>query len=156
MTLLSVNVDHIATLRQARGVDYPDPVIAARIAEEAGAAGITVHLRADQRHIQLDDVERLRPQVRGKLNLEMSTTEEMMAAALDLRPDQITLVPERPEEITTEGGLDLLNHLESVAVLGVRCGLAAWGYNGERECERAAHLGHMVCTLDEVEHQLFD
>ena len=120
MTLLSVNVDHIATLRQARGVDYPDPVVAARIAEDAGASGITVHLRADQRHIQLDDVERLRPRMRGKLNLEMSTTEEMMTAALALRPDQITLVPERPEEITTEGGLDLLSHLESVGTAATR------------------------------------
>jgi pyridoxine 5-phosphate synthase len=110
VTLLSVNVDHIATLRQARGVDYPDPVVAARIAEDAGAAGITVHLRADQRHIQHHDVERLRPEVRGKLNLEMAATEAMLAAAFVLRPDQITLVPERPEEVTTEGGLDLLNH----------------------------------------------
>ena len=116
MTRLSVNVDHIATLRQARGLQYPDPVIAARIAEAAGAAGITVHLRADRRHIQLDDVERLRREVRGKLNLEMAATDEMLGVALESKPDQVTLVPERPQEITTEGGLDLLTHLESIAV----------------------------------------
>jgi pyridoxine 5-phosphate synthase len=108
MTLLSVNVDHIATLRQARGLDYPDPVQAARLAEEAGAAGITVHLRADRRHIQTHDVSRLRAQVRGKLNLEMAATREMFDIALEIRPDQVTLVPERPEEVTTEGGLNLV------------------------------------------------
>ena len=107
MTLLSVNVDHIATLRQARGVDYPDPVDAARIAEEAGASGITVHLRGDRRHIQDRDVTRLRARVKGKLNLEMAATGEMRDIALEVRPDQVTLVPERPEEVTTEGGLDL-------------------------------------------------
>lgn len=104
---LSVNVDHIATLRQARGAIYPDPVEAAEIAERAGASGITAHLRGDRRHIQDDDVRRLRERVSGKLNLEISTSEEMLRLALDLRPDQVTLVPERPDEITTEGGLDL-------------------------------------------------
>ncbi len=104
---LSVNVDHVATLRQARRTPYPDPVDAARIAEQAGAAGITVHLRVDRRHIQDHDVERLRGTVAGKLNLEMSTAPEMLAVALRVKPDQVTLVPERAEEITTEGGLDL-------------------------------------------------
>jgi pyridoxine 5-phosphate synthase len=104
---LSVNVDHVATLRQARRTPYPDPVEAARIAEAAGAAGITVHLRVDRRHIQDRDVERLRDTVAGKLNLEMSTAPEMLSLALRVKPDQVTLVPERPEEITTEGGLDL-------------------------------------------------
>lgn len=104
---LSVNVDHVATLRQARGTTYPDPLEAARLAEEAGASGITVHLRADRRHIQDDDVERLRAAVRGKLNLEMAATDEMVEIARRLRPHQVTLVPERPEEVTTEGGLDL-------------------------------------------------
>ena len=104
---LSVNVDHVATVRQARRAPYPDPVAAAAIAEDAGARGITVHLRSDRRHIQDDDVRRLRRSVRGKLNLEMAATEEMLGIALDLRPDQVTLVPERPEEVTTEGGLDL-------------------------------------------------
>lgn len=104
---LGVNVDHVATLRQARGTDYPDPVEAARLAERAGAAGITVHLRADRRHIQEEDVARLRASVRGKLNLEISTRPEMVEVALARRPHQVTLVPERPEELTTEGGLDL-------------------------------------------------
>lgn len=105
---LSVNVDHIATLRQARKTAYPDPVEAARLAEEAGAAGITVHLRMDRRHIQDSDVERLRGTVKGKLNLEMSIAEEMVAVALRIKPDQVTLVPEKPEEVTTEGGLNLV------------------------------------------------
>lgn len=105
---LSVNVDHVATLRQARRTPYPDPVEAARLAEDAGAAGITAHLRVDRRHIQDGDVERLRASVRGKLNLEMSTSEEMLRVALRVKPDQVTLVPERPEEVTTEGGLNLL------------------------------------------------
>jgi pyridoxine 5-phosphate synthase len=104
---LSVNVDHVATLRQARRAGYPDPVEAARIAEQAGAAGITVHLRGDRRHIQERDVAELRAAVRGKLNLEMAATEEMLGLALELRPDQATLVPERADELTTEGGLDL-------------------------------------------------
>ncbi len=108
-TLLSVNVDHIATLRQARGVEYPDPVDAARIAEGAGADGITVHLRQDRRHIQDGDLRRLRESVRGKLNLEISTSREMISIAVDARPDQVTLVPENPGEVTTEGGLDLLS-----------------------------------------------
>ena len=107
MAKLSVNVDHIATLRQARGVVYPDPVEAARLAEAAGAVGITVHLRGDRRHIQVRDVVDLRDAVRGKLNLEMAPTEEMVGIALDVSPDQVTLVPERPDEVTTEGGLDL-------------------------------------------------
>jgi pyridoxine 5-phosphate synthase len=105
---LSVNVDHVATLRQARRTSYPDPVEAARLAEAAGASGITAHLRVDRRHIQDTDVERLRGTVKGKLNLEMSTSEEMLRVALRVKPDQVTLVPERPEEVTTEGGLNLL------------------------------------------------
>ncbi len=104
---LSVNVDHVATLRQARRTTYPDPLEAARLAEQAGAAGITVHLRADRRHIQDHDVERLREVVRGKLNLEMAASDEMVSIASRLRPHQVTLVPERAEEVTTEGGLDL-------------------------------------------------
>ncbi|MEM7479974.1 MAG: pyridoxine 5'-phosphate synthase [Acidobacteriota bacterium] len=106
-TLLSVNIDHVATLRQARRAAYPDPVEAAAIAEEAGAHGITVHLRGDRRHIQDHDVERLRPAVQGKLNLEIAAEPEMLALALQWQPDQVTLVPERPDEVTTEGGLDL-------------------------------------------------
>lgn len=111
---LQVNVDHVATLRQARRSPYPDPVEAARIAEEAGASGITVHLRSDRRHIQEEDVRRLRKSVRGRLNLEMAVTGEMLAIALELAPHQVTLVPERPEEVTTEGGLDLAGRREEV------------------------------------------
>ena len=104
---LHVNVDHVATLRQARGVSYPDPVWAASLCELAGADGITVHLREDRRHIQDRDVELLRKTVRGVLNLEMAATPEMVDKAIAIRPDIVTLVPERREERTTEGGLDV-------------------------------------------------
>jgi pyridoxine 5-phosphate synthase len=114
MSVLSVNVDHVATVRQARGAEYPDPVEAARIAEDAGAIGITVHLRGDRRHISDRDVIELRRSVRGKLNLEMAATEEMISIAHEVRPDQITLVPERPEEVTTEGGLDIVTNREGL------------------------------------------
>lgn len=105
---LGVNIDHIATLRQARRTVEPDPVAAAVLAELAGADGITVHLREDRRHIQDRDVRLLRQTVRTHLNLEMAATPEMVAIALDIRPDYVTLVPERRQEITTEGGLDIL------------------------------------------------
>ena len=108
MTRLSVNVDHVATLRQARGTTYPSPVEVARLAEASGASGITVHLRGDRRHIQDQDLSELRQSVRGKLNLEMAASEEMISIALGQRTDQVTLVPERPGEVTTEGGLDLI------------------------------------------------
>lgn len=111
---LSVNIDHVATLRQARRSPYPDPVEAAELAEQAGAAGITAHLRCDRRHIQDDDVRRLRQHVRGKLNLEISLAEEMLALAEETRPDQVTLVPERPEEVTTEGGLDVVRGADAI------------------------------------------
>lgn len=111
---LSVNVDHVATLRQARGGAEPDPTRAAALALDAGAAGITVHLREDRRHIQDEDVRRLRAMGRGELNLEMALTEEMLAIALDLGPERSTLVPERREELTTEGGLDLMRHAPAV------------------------------------------
>jgi pyridoxine 5-phosphate synthase len=125
MAKLSVNVDHIATLRQARRTPFPDPVEAARVAEEAGASGITVHLRMDRRHIQDSDVERLRESVRGKLNLEMSISAEMLKAAIRLRPHQVTLVPERPEEVTTEGGLNLIFYGRRIAEVAEQ--LAAHG-----------------------------
>lgn len=115
MTKLGVNVDHIATIRQARRALEPDPVAAAVLAELAGADGITVHLRGDRRHIQDTDVERLRQTVTTRLNLEMASTPEMVRIALKLRPDQVTLVPERPREITTEGGLDVLKNLKPIA-----------------------------------------
>ena len=105
---LGVNVDHVATLRQARRVPDPDPVQAAILAELGGADGITVHLRSDRRHIQDRDVEILRQVVKTRLNLEMAATQEMLKIALTAKPHQATLVPERREEITTEGGLDIV------------------------------------------------
>jgi pyridoxine 5-phosphate synthase len=127
---LGVNVDHVATLRQARGVDYPDPVEAALVAEEAGADGITVHLREDRRHIQDADVERLRARLRVPLNLEMAVTEAMVAVAARIRPPHACLVPERREELTTEGGLDVVRHharvrdaVVKLAAVGIRVSL---------------------------------
>ena len=105
MVRLYVNVDHVATLRQQRGTRYPDPVAAATLCELAGADGITVHLREDRRHIQDRDVRVLRETVAGVLNLEMAATEEMLRIALAVKPDFCTLVPEKREERTTEGGL---------------------------------------------------
>ncbi|MCT7960675.1 pyridoxine 5'-phosphate synthase [Laspinema sp. D1] len=107
MATLGVNIDHIATIRQARGTVEPDPVAAATLVELAGADGITVHLREDRRHIQDRDVRLLRETVRTHLNLEMAATDEMVKIALDIKPDYVTLVPERREELTTEGGLDV-------------------------------------------------
>jgi pyridoxine 5-phosphate synthase len=104
---LYINIDHIATLRQARRSIYPDPVAGAAICEHAGADGITAHLREDRRHIQDDDVERLATSVTTVLNLEMACTGEMLALAERIKPHQVTLVPERREEVTTEGGLDV-------------------------------------------------
>jgi pyridoxine 5-phosphate synthase len=115
MTKLGVNIDHIATIRQARQAVEPDPIAAAIIAELAGADGITVHLRGDRRHIQGSDVRRLREAVTTRLNLEMSTTAEMVRIACELHPDQATLVPEKENEITTEGGLDVIAHADAVA-----------------------------------------
>lgn len=107
MSKLGVNVDHVATVRQARGTSEPDPVTAAALAELAGAEGITVHLREDRRHIQDRDVELLRRTVKTRLNLEMAATDEMVGIALKIVPDCVTLVPEKREELTTEGGLDV-------------------------------------------------
>lgn len=104
---LGVNIDHIATVRQARGTRYPDPLFAAFQAAEAGADGITMHLREDRRHIQDRDVYRVREHVDCRLNLEMAATDEMIAIAEDLQPQDCCLVPERREELTTEGGLDV-------------------------------------------------
>lgn len=105
---LCVNIDHIATVRQARLETVPDPVEAARLAEKAGAIGITAHLREDRRHIQDADVLRLRRMVKGKLNLEMAATPAMVSFARNLLPDEVTLVPEKRQELTTEGGLDVV------------------------------------------------
>src|SRR5512137_1415413 len=112
---LGVNVDHVATLRQARRAAYPDPVAAAMLAELAGAGEITIHLREDRRHIQDRDLEVMRKTVTTRLNLEMAATQEMVRIAHEARPDQVTLVPERREELTTEGGLDVVRGRETVA-----------------------------------------
>ena len=106
--LLSINIDHVATLRNARGGSLPDPVVAAGIAERAGADGIVCHLREDRRHIRDTDVVRLRKAVATKLDLEMAATPEIIAIALKIRPDLVTIVPERRAELTTEGGLDVV------------------------------------------------
>ncbi|HXV22223.1 MAG TPA: pyridoxine 5'-phosphate synthase [Desulfuromonadales bacterium] len=114
MARLGVNVDHVATVRQARRTVEPDPVTAAALAELAGADGITVHLREDRRHIQDRDVEVLRRTVKSRLNLEMAATEEMVGIALKLRPDSVTLVPEKRAELTTEGGLDVMQQRQAL------------------------------------------
>jgi len=114
---LGVNIDHIANVRQARKTVEPDPVPMALLAELGGADGITVHLREDRRHIQDRDVELLRQTVRSRLNLEMAATAEMQAIALRIQPDMVTLVPERREEVTTEGGLDVASQLETLTAM---------------------------------------
>ena len=112
--LLGVNIDHVATLRQARGTTYPDPVNAALICEQAGAEGITLHLREDRRHIQDDDVRRMRPLLKTHMNLEMAVTPEMVEFAKEIKPHHVCFVPEKRQEVTTEGGLDVVGHFEDV------------------------------------------
>ena len=112
--LLGVNIDHVATLRQARGTSYPDPVNAALICEQAGAEGITLHLREDRRHIQDDDVRRMRPALKTRMNLELAVTEEMIAFAKEIKPHHVCFVPEKRQEVTTEGGLDVVGHFDDV------------------------------------------
>jgi len=114
MPRLGVNIDHVATVRQARGVMYPDPVTAAGIVELAGADGIVCHLREDRRHIQDRDLRILREVIQTRLNLEMAATEEMIRIALETKPDIVTLVPERREELTTEGGLNVIKSFPSL------------------------------------------
>lgn len=122
---LGVNIDHVATLRQARGTVYPDPVRAALLAEACGADAITLHLREDRRHIQDRDVEILREQLTTRMNLEAAITEEMLAFACRIRPQDVCLVPEKREELTTEGGLDVIGHHAEVTSACIR--LAAAG-----------------------------
>jgi len=143
---LYINIDHVATLRQARRASYPDPIAAARQCEAAGADGITVHLREDRRHIQDADVAALMPVLRTPLNLEMGATAEMTAIALRIRPHQVTLVPERREEVTTEGGLDLAADPSRVAATiaaltaaGIRVSLFIDA--DQTQVARAAELG---------------
>jgi len=115
MALLGVNIDHVATVRQARQTNEPDPVWSAALAELGGADGITLHLREDRRHIQDRDLRILRESVTVKLNLELAASDEILAIACQVRPDQATLVPERRQEVTTEGGLDVIRHRQAVA-----------------------------------------
>ncbi len=122
--LLGVNIDHVATIRQARGASYPSVLEAARVAEEAGADAITVHLREDRRHIQDQEVVALCKQVSTRVNLEMAVTDEMLAIAEANRPADVCLVPEKREELTTEGGLDVLAHLDAVRNACERLGSA--------------------------------
>ncbi|WP_180054978.1 MULTISPECIES: pyridoxine 5'-phosphate synthase [unclassified Acinetobacter] len=112
--LLGVNIDHVATLRNARGTTYPDPVNAAIICEQAGAEGITLHLREDRRHIKDDDVRRMRSVLKTHMNLEMAVTNEMVEFAKEIQPHHVCFVPEKREEVTTEGGLDVVGHFEDV------------------------------------------
>jgi len=124
---LAVNVDHIATIREARRHNIPDPVLAALLAEQAGAEGIVCHIRSDRRHIKERDIHLLKQTVKTKLNIEMSATDEMKQLAMDIKPDIVSLVPERDEEITTEGGLDvrsneahLQTHIRDIKQVGIR------------------------------------
>ncbi|WP_017347806.1 pyridoxine 5'-phosphate synthase [Pantoea sp. A4] len=112
--LLGINIDHIATVRNARGTSYPDPVQAAFISEQAGADGITVHLREDRRHITDRDVRILRDTIQTRMNLEMAVTDEMIAIACEIKPQFVCLVPEKREEVTTEGGLDVAGQQEKI------------------------------------------
>jgi len=112
--LLGVNIDHVATLRNARGTAYPDPVFAAALAEQAGADGITIHLREDRRHITDRDVEIIRQTIKTRLNLEMAVTDEMVGIACRVKPHFVCLVPEKRQEVTTEGGLDVAGQLAKV------------------------------------------
>ena len=143
---LGVNVDHVATLRNARGVDYPDPVEAALAAERAGASAITVHLREDRRHIQDGDLLRIRGAIKIRLNQEMAPTAEMLEIALEVHPHEVCLVPERRAELTTEGGLDVAGLGDRLAPIIARLGAARIGVSlfvdpEPHQIEAAARLG---------------
>lgn len=149
---LGVNVDHVATLRQARGTRYPDPLFAALIAEKAGADSITVHLREDRRHIQDRDVRLCQQALQTRVNLEMAATEEMVRIACDVRPSDCCLVPERRAEVTTEGGLDVISQRAALAPMVER--LTAAGIRvslfidpDERQVDAAADIGAPVIEL---------
>lgn len=149
---LGVNIDHVATLRQARGTRYPDVIQAALLAEQAGADGITAHLREDRRHIQDRDIELLQERLNTRLNLEMAVTDEMVAIARRVKPGASCLVPERREELTTEGGLDVAGHFDKVyaAVQGlVEVGIEVSLFiDAEpRQIEAAAKTGAPVIEL---------
>ncbi len=150
--LLGVNIDHIATLRQARGTKYPDPIQAALVAEEAGAAGITLHLREDRRHIQDRDVIMLRDILQTKMNLEMAVTEDMIAFAEKIKPQDCCLVPESREELTTEGGLDVLGQKQKMKDACARLADAGVIVSlfidaDEKQIEAAAEVGAPVIEI---------
>lgn len=150
--LLGVNIDHVATLRQARGTRYPDPVKAALDAEEAGADGITVHLREDRRHIQERDIRLLKDLLQTRMNFEMGVTDFMLGFAEDIRPEHVCLVPETRQELTTEGGLDVAGQearikaaVERLARLG--CEVSLFIDAEERQIEAARRIGAPVIEL---------
>lgn len=169
MIKLGVNIDHVATLRQARGTQYPSVVQAALRAEEAGADSITIHLREDRRHIQDADVYALRPLLQTKMNLEMAATDEMVDIALKVRPQDVCLVPEKREERTTEGGLDVIANrdrldgiCERLADAGIRVSLFIAPDIAQIDAARALgapvieiHTGHFADTAGSVQlHEL--
>lgn len=165
--LLGVNIDHVATLRNARGTRYPDPVHAAEIAERAGADGITIHLREDRRHIQDRDVRILRETLQTRMNLEMAVTDEMLEIALNTQPEFVCLVPEKREELTTEGGLDVLGQLDKVkaateklTAAGIKVSLFIDADREQIDAAKACgapfielHTGHYAEASNETEQQ---
>lgn len=165
--LLGVNIDHIATLRNARGTKYPDPVHAAEIAERAGADGITIHLREDRRHINDRDVRILRETLQTRMNLEMAVTDEMVEIALQTKPEYVCLVPEKREELTTEGGLDVRGQLEKIkaataklTAVGIRVSLFIDADREQIDAAKACgapfielHTGHYSDAETEEEQQ---
>jgi pyridoxine 5-phosphate synthase len=165
--LLGVNVDHIATLRQARGTNYPDPIHAATVAEHAGADGITVHLREDRRHIQDRDIYILKQTLATRMNFEMAVTDEMVAIACDVKPQFCCLVPEKREELTTEGGLDVINQLEKITkatsqLTGAGIAVSLFIDADKAQIEAAVktkapyieiHTGHYADLTSEIEQQ---
>lgn len=167
MIQLGVNIDHIATLRQARGTRYPNPVQAALVAESAGADAITLHLREDRRHIQDRDVEIIREALQTRMNLEMAVTDEMLAIALRIQPHDVCLVPERRQELTTEGGLDVAAHFERIkhacSVLGeagIRVSLFVNADRTQLQASRDAgapvveiHTGHYADAVSRQEQE---
>lgn len=164
---LGVNIDHVATLRNARGTKYPDPVHAADIAERAGADGITIHLREDRRHINDRDVAILRETIQTRMNLEMAVTDEMVEIALKTQPDFVCLVPEKREELTTEGGLDVAGQLERVkkatqrlSEAGIKVSLFIDADHNQIDAAKACgapfielHTGHYADASNEAQQQ---
>ena len=151
---LGVNIDHIATLRNARGTKYPDPVHAAEVAERAGADGITIHLREDRRHIVDRDVRILRETIQTRMNLEMAVTDEMVEIALQTQPEYVCVVPEKREELTTEGGLDVAGHVEKIKAatkilteVGIKVSLFIDADREQIDAAKACGAPYISCTL---------